>query len=206
MSSWLFKLRKRRVKWLAAVLAAALLAATGCTADPTTDGPTAEPAPMPFGTCPPAPGPAEPTGAAAPEARPLPAVTLPCFNGGAPVALAGLGRPAVINLWASWCGPCRTELPELQAFADGAGDRLLVLGVNTDDTRDAAAWAGADFGVSFPSVFDPDGTLKAGLGRTAIPVTLFVDPRGNVTYQDVSGALTVSKLQALTAEHLGIST
>jgi thiol-disulfide isomerase/thioredoxin len=185
--------------------AAALLAATGCTADSTTDGPTAEPAPMPFETCPPArPGRADRcrrTGA-----RPLPAVTLPCFNGGAPVALAGLGRPAVINLWASWCGPCRTELPELQAFADGAGDRLLVLGVNTDDTRDAAAWAGADFGVSFPSVFDPDGTLKAGLGRTAIPVTLFVDQRGNVTYQDVSGALTVSKLQALTAEHLGIST
>jgi cytochrome c biogenesis protein CcmG/thiol:disulfide interchange protein DsbE len=53
-----------------------------------------------------------------------------------------------------------------------------VLGVNTDDTRTAAAWAAADFGVSFPSVFDPDGTLKAGLGRTAIPVTLFVDSAG----------------------------
>jgi hypothetical protein len=61
MSSWLFKLRKRRLKdWLAAVLAAAaLLAATGCTADSTTDGPTAEPAPMPFETCP--TGPARPS-------------------------------------------------------------------------------------------------------------------------------------------------
>ena len=203
MMSWRFKRRLRSARIL---VAAALLAVTaGCAARSATDVPTAEPPPMPFETCPPAPGPA-PSGATAPGAQPLPAVTLPCFNGGAPVALAGLGRPAVINLWASWCGPCRTELPELQAFADEMGDRLVVLGVNTNDTRDAAAWAGADFGVSFPSVFDPDRRLQAGLGRMAIPVTLFVDAGGNVTYQDVSGALTVAKLRALTAEHLGIST
>ena len=187
------------------VLAAALVAAvTGCGAHGASPVPKAEPAPMPFETCPPAPGPAA-AGSSAPGVQPMPAVTLPCFNGGTPVALAGLGRPAVINLWASSCAPCRTELPELQAFADEARDRVVVLGVITADTHDAAAWAGADFGVSFPSVFDPDRRLLTALGRIAIPVTLFVDGRGNVTYQDVSGALTQQKLRALTAEHLGIS-
>jgi thiol-disulfide isomerase/thioredoxin len=176
----------------------ALITVTGCTR---AHDPVAQPRPeSPFAACPAT----SPVTAPPPDA--LPAVTLPCFTGGEPVALAGLGRPAVINLWASWCAPCRDELPALQAFADEAGDRVLVLGVVTDDVWDRAAWAGIDFGVRFPSVFDPGRTLLRELGRPGLPVTLFVAADGSVRAMDVSGALSLSRLRTMAAEHLGPGT
>jgi thiol-disulfide isomerase/thioredoxin len=102
---------------LSAVLAAAL---AGCTAEAQ---PPAAPA-SPFADC------AELTPTAGSTGK-LPDLTLPCFTGGRPVGLADLRGPAVINLWASWCGPCRTELPAMQRLADQAGDRLRVVGVDT---------------------------------------------------------------------------
>jgi thiol-disulfide isomerase/thioredoxin len=182
---------------LLAGIVTTVLAAAGCTGSPDSPGPGAQvSAESPFDACPPSTASA-PTG---PDA--LPAVTLPCFTGGEPVALDRLGRPAVINLWASWCTPCRAELPQLQAFADEAGDRVLVLGVVTDDVWDRAASI-ADYGVHFPAVFDPESTLKRALGRPGLPVTLFVAADGSVRATDVSGALTVERLRALAGEHLG---
>lgn len=174
------------------------MALAGCT--PTTAAPTAPPQPeatSPFAACPPA--------AAAPASGPeaVPAVTLPCFTGGEPVALNRLGRPMVINLWASWCPPCRRELPALQSFADEAGDKVLVFGVVTDDRWNSAAWVADELGVRFPAVFDPGSTFKAALGRPALPVTLFVAADGSVRATDVSGELTLETVRALASEHLG---
>ena len=92
----------------------------------------------------------------------LAGISLPCLTGGEDLELGRIGRPAVINLWASWCGPCRTELPELQRFADAAGDRVVLLGVVTGDTRSAATSLAADLGVTFPSVFDAQEDGQAG--------------------------------------------
>src|SRR5690606_30904160 len=150
---------------IVAFLFAALLVA-GCESPPEA-GP-AEVA-SPFAACPAPLGAAdsEPTGAtgSAPSgatgsqpsggaARALPAVGLPCFTGGEQVTLSDLGQPMVINFWASYCQPCRKELPELQRFADAVEGRVLMIGVVTTDSRAAAASLGEDFGVQFPSVFD----------------------------------------------------
>ncbi len=161
----------------------------------------AESAPTsPFEPCPPALS----QTASSQTADQVPDLTLPCFTGAEPVALAHLGKPALINLWASTCEPCREEMPAMQAFADEQGDEVLVLGVNTGDSWNAAAWVGIEFGVRYPSVFDPDRTLAAALGRMTLPVTLFVDADGAVRATDVSGSLTLEKLRALTRDHLGI--
>jgi thiol-disulfide isomerase/thioredoxin len=140
-----------------------------------------------------------------PQGDPLPPLTLPCFTGGAPVALSSLGKPAVINLWASWCPPCRTELPQLQAFADESGDRVQVLGVVTYDTWSKAAYAGQDFGVRFPAVFDPDRKLQRALGHNELPITVFVGADGSIQAIDTSGALTLEKVRTLARDHLGIT-
>jgi len=175
-----------------------VLAVAGCTGSPSDQGVPAQPSPTsPFAACPESAATA-PTG---PDA--LPAITLPCFTGGEPVALDRLGRPAVINLWSSWCRPCREELPQLQAFADEAGDRVLVLGVVTEDAWASAASAGIDYGVRFPAVFDPEQALKRALGQPGIPVTLFVAADGTVRATDVSGALTLERVRELAGEHLG---
>jgi cytochrome c biogenesis protein CcmG/thiol:disulfide interchange protein DsbE len=103
---------------------------------------------------------------------------LPCFTGGSAVQLTALRGPAVINLWASWCGPCREELPLMQELADATAGSLRVIGVDSRDTRDAAASFAADHGVSFPTLFDRDEKLLIALGKAALPITVFVDADG----------------------------
>src|SRR5690606_472439 len=87
---------------------------------------------------------------------PLPAVTLPCFSDGEPVALDQVRGPAVVNLWASWCPPCRDELPVMQRLADRAAGRLRVVGVVVSDRPAAAAALAEDLGLTFPALDDRD--------------------------------------------------
>jgi thiol-disulfide isomerase/thioredoxin len=132
-------------------------------------------------------------------------LTLPCLAGGSRVTLRALGQPAVINLWASWCPPCRTELPEFQKLADSTGGRLLVLGVDTGDTVNAASSAASDLGVNFPSVFDSSEELRRSVGKQFLPVTLFVDGQGLIRHVDTSGALTRDEMVDLVGQHLGLT-
>lgn len=157
----------------------------------------------PFQACPEAAAPAEEAWRAR-ASRPVPDVALPCMSSGEQVSLARLGRPAVINFWASSCAPCRKELPELQWLADAAGEQAFVIGVITADTRPSATALASDLGVTFPAVFDPDARLLHAIGRNALPVTLFVDAEGQIVHEDVSGALTRTELLELTQRHLGV--
>jgi thiol-disulfide isomerase/thioredoxin len=173
------------MRWALVAVPTLLVLLTGCGPEP--EQPRS---PSPFAAC--------PVGATS-EGD----FTLPCFTGDVPVALEHLGKPAVINLWASWCGPCLLEMPELQAFADEVGDGVLVLGVNSGDSWESAvAWAG-ELGVTYPNVFDPHSTFKAELGVQGLPSTLFVGADGRVRHTESSGGLTRETLRALVAQHLG---
>lgn len=144
------------------------------------------------------------SGAGIPTGGPMmAALSLPCFAGGPAVELARLGRPAVVNLWASWCGPCRAELPLFQQFADGAVGRIAVLGVVTGDTRSAAASFAADRSVRFPTLFDPDSKLQhSGLVPLVLPVTLFVDAGGRVRHVEAVPIKDLSTLETLAQRYL----
>jgi thiol-disulfide isomerase/thioredoxin len=133
----------------------------------------------------------------------LPALSLACYDGSGKVKLSTLGRPAVINLWASWCPPCRAELPGIQAFA--ATGVVTVIGVDTADTRSGAASTIQDHGLTYPMLSDPDKALSNAIGRSVLPVTLFVDAQNRVRYVYASGTpLTKESLTQLVAEHLGV--
>jgi thiol-disulfide isomerase/thioredoxin len=108
----------------------------------------------------------------------VPDLKLPCFTGGQQVALRTLRGPAVINLWASWCPPCREELPAMQRLADATAGRLHVIGVDSGDDRDAAAEFATDQKVTLPTLFDSERKLAGALGRPAIPITVFIDAVG----------------------------
>ena len=134
----------------------------------------------------------------------LPDLALPCFTGGRPVRLAELRGPAVINMWASWCEPCRDELPVMQRLADRAGTRLHVLGVDTGDGRDAAASFGAARQIDMPTLYDRERKLLTSIGRINLPVTIFVDPAG----RDYVHALPLddaTELSALVRKHTGVA-
>ncbi len=90
------------------------------------------------------------------------------------------GTPVVVNVWASWCGPCNAEAPLLHAAAARFGDRVQFLGVDILDSLDGARSFISDRGIVYPSVFDPPGAIRDSLGMIGQPVTLFYDANGEV--------------------------
>jgi cytochrome c biogenesis protein CcmG, thiol:disulfide interchange protein DsbE len=103
------------------------------------------------------------------------------------------GTPVVVNFWGSWCGPCRTEAPHLAEAHARFGDRVQFLGVDILDARQSARTFMAEFGWTYPSVYDPPGAIRDGLGVLGQPVTLFYDRNGDVVDRWV-GALSRDEL------------
>jgi thiol-disulfide isomerase/thioredoxin len=94
------------------------------------------------------------------------------------------GQVVVINLWGSWCGPCRAEADDLQRVADATkDDGVAVLGINLRDDRSAATDFIRDRGLTWPSIYDPPGRSLLGLRgypRNVIPSTLVLDRQHRV--------------------------
>jgi cytochrome c biogenesis protein CcmG/thiol:disulfide interchange protein DsbE len=113
------------------------------------------------------------------KGSPVPNVTGTTLDG-QPFDLGSLrGRPVVINFWASWCGPCRSEFPLLATMATKhAGDGLAIVGILSGDDPQAARTFARGFNATWPTVIDTDGSLKARYLVPALPQTFFVDRAG----------------------------
>ncbi len=165
--------------WVVALVASA----AGSCAAPARPGP-AHPGPVPtvpaLEACEPAPAPA----AAITDGPP--GVPLSCFGTGRPVRLDGLrGRPTVVNVWASWCVPCRREMPLLQRTHERLGTTVRFLGVNTADDPGSAADFLRVLGIRFPQAVDDTGRLASRLGSPGLPVTIVIDGSGRVVYRRI---------------------
>ena len=145
--------------------------------------------------------------AAAPAEQGLPDLTLDCLGGGDPVRLSGLaGTPTVINLWASWCGPCREELPLLARAHDAYGDRVRIIGVDfADSAPDAALELARVTGVTYPLLSDPESTAKAPLKVVGLPQTVFVDRQGRMVATERIAFRSYAELTAAIDRHLGVA-
>lgn len=131
----------------------------------------------------------------------LPALTLPCLTPGPAVDLSSLGgRPVLINLWATWCGPCREEMPILQDAHTKHGNKIAFLGVDTKDNPQRAAAFLQEVGVTYPQVVDLDGRLLSEHLRVpGLPVTVVIDAKGEVVKKHV-GPFTAKSLEDLLHE------
>lgn len=98
--------------------------------------------------------------------------------------IAGLeGYPIVVNVWASWCGPCRFEFPTLQKLSAAYGKRVAFLGVDTQDSDDAAKTFLEEAPVPYPSYTDPDQGITEAIGATrGLPDTAFYDRGGDLCF------------------------
>ncbi len=143
----------------------------------------------------------------APADDALPDLTLDCLGGGSPVRLSGLaGTPTVINLWASWCAPCREELPLLAKAHRAYGDKVQIIGVDFDDSApDAALELAERSGVTYPLLSDPDSDTKAPLKVIGLPQTVFVDAQGTMVATERVAFRSYAELTAAIEKHLGVS-
>ena len=182
----------------ASVTALALL--TGCSSDDETPDP---PAPSVADVATDLqPCPAQPETPAADSD--LPAISIQCFSGGTLDLAKAPGVPTVLNLWASWCSPCREELPLVQQFADAAGEQVRVLGVISKDGVPQSTSFAADAGATFPGAFDRDGDVMTALGLNSLPYTLFLAADGSVAYVQVGPVHSLEEFRELAATHLGV--
>jgi cytochrome c biogenesis protein CcmG, thiol:disulfide interchange protein DsbE len=93
------------------------------------------------------------------------------------------GYPIVVNVWASWCGPCRFEFPHFQQAAAAYGKRVAFLGIDSDDSDDAARTFLEEAPVPYPSYTDPDKDIAESIGASVgFPDTAFYDRHGKLTY------------------------
>lgn len=96
------------------------------------------------------------------------------------------GKPLIINVWASWCGPCQQEMPSLERLARSKlGQQFAVIGISTDDYRDAALGFLRRYPTSFSHYIDSQLLLENMLGADRLPLTLLVDAQGRVLAKHV---------------------
>jgi cytochrome c biogenesis protein CcmG/thiol:disulfide interchange protein DsbE len=92
------------------------------------------------------------------------------------------GHPVVVNVWGSWCGPCRFEFPYLQRAAARYGKRVAFVGVDNQDSDDLASDFLREEPVPYPSYTDPDSEILDHLGGDGLPDTAFYDRRGELVF------------------------
>jgi cytochrome c biogenesis protein CcmG/thiol:disulfide interchange protein DsbE len=155
-----------------ALAATAILVSTSCGEEPSVSDP-----PTPAGTIP-------ADNATDAPLLPTTADELPTIDPDGFRELLGQleGTPVLVNFWGSWCPPCREEMPRLVAAHHEWGDRVQFLGVDILDTRSEARAFMEEFGMTFPSVFDPDDAIKTSLGHFGQPVTAFYRADGSLEF------------------------
>lgn len=118
--------------------------------------------------------------------KPAPEFTLPTLAGESISTKDYRGKKKlVVSFWASWCGPCRMELPELQAFYEkyhAAGGTFEVLAISTDDNRHEAERYVRNTKLTFPVLWDEHGTAEDAYGVEGIPMLFVIDENGKVVF------------------------
>jgi thiol-disulfide isomerase/thioredoxin len=110
----------------------------------------------------------------------LPDIELASADGSDPLNLAGLEGPALVNVWATWCVPCKKELPDLQAIADDPSVGVDVIGINVGDEPQAIDDFLTQLRVGFPNYTDPDGIVQTEFAISGLPATIAVRADGTV--------------------------
>ena len=123
------------------------------------------------------------------------------------VAAAGaVGQPVVLNFWASWCAPCRIEMPNLQQASVQYNGRIAFIGINQGENGQTITEFGNEFGVTYPLLVDQDSRVNRLYKVNGLPTTVFIDQNGivrEVVIGILSEAVLQSRVESLLAESSG---
>ncbi|CAB4823543.1 unannotated protein [freshwater metagenome] len=131
-------------------------------------------------------------------------IVLGCLDGGEGSAIKSIKGPAIINVWGSWCGPCKEEIPILRSFYSKTQGKVVLVGI---DVEEASIENGRSFvrtnGITWPNLFDADGRSRAYFGM-GVPVTWFISADGSVAYKHVGVLKSEIELITLTSKYLKV--
>jgi thiol-disulfide isomerase/thioredoxin len=131
-------------------------------------------------------------------------IMLDCLDGTDGASINGIKGPAIINVWGSWCGPCKEEMPILRSFYEKAQGNLALIGV---DVEEASIEDGRKFvknnGITWPNLYDADGESRAYFGM-GVPVTWFIAADGSVAYKHIGVIKSEKELISMTSKYLGV--
>ncbi len=114
------------------------------------------------------------------DLRPAPAFSLENLRGGDEPVVLPVGRPAVVNFFASWCEPCKRELPALQSAFREHRDRVAFIGIDHQDAAEDGLDMLDDAGVTYSAGYDPRGRVAASFRLRGLPATVFLTADGRV--------------------------
>jgi thiol-disulfide isomerase/thioredoxin len=131
-------------------------------------------------------------------------LTLDCLDGSTGVNLAAIKGPAIINVWGSWCDPCKKELPYFTEFYGTKSTALQLIGIDVEEKRieDGRMFA-RTHGIMWPNLFDGKGSTRKYFGM-GVPVTWFIDSNGKVVYKKIGPVHSADELRTLSFKYLGV--
>lgn len=129
---------------------------------------------------------------------------LQCLDGSEGAVVQAITGPAVLNVWGSWCAPCKDEIPIFRSFYMKSSGKVALIGVDVEESRveDAQKFV-KENGMSWPILFDKENSTRGYFGM-GVPVTWFIDKSGHVAYKHVGVITSEAQLFTLTSKHLGV--
>ena len=130
---------------------------------------------------------------------------LNCLTGSQKISVESLRGPLILNVWGSWCGPCKQEMPYFVEFSQKANGKVKLLGIAVEEAK---AQDSKDFiianGMTWPNLYDAKGETRKNFGM-GVPVTWFIDQQGTVVYKHVGVVKSTDELIDLTNKYLKVA-
>jgi cytochrome c biogenesis protein CcmG/thiol:disulfide interchange protein DsbE len=132
------------------------------------------------------------------------AVALDCLDESSVVNVANIKGPTLVNVWGSWCGPCKDEMPIFVDFYAKHQDSVGLIGISVEeaDIQDARDFV-KEYGMTWPNLYDANGSTRASLGM-GVPITLFIDEKGEIVHRKIGVVTTIEELEDEARKYLGV--
>ena len=129
---------------------------------------------------------------------------LECLGGGEGIAVDAIRGPAIVNVWGTWCAPCRKELPHFAEFLTQYSDRVSVLGIAVEEkNQENVRKFIRTRGITWPIIYDADGSTKKKFGM-GVPVTWLINKSGKVVYKKYGPFESTEELERAAIKYLGV--
>jgi thiol-disulfide isomerase/thioredoxin len=129
---------------------------------------------------------------------------LECLAGGEPISVDSIKGPAIINIWGTWCAPCRDELPHFAHFLKKYREKVEVIGIAVEEKDQATVRKFVkNHGITWPILYDETGVTQEKFGP-GVPVTWFISKSGKVTYKKYGPFRSTEELELAAIKYLGV--